>query len=110
MSASSSAVTPMLASIPDAAPDLPGDAALEAAVRRAPARAVPVSVEDRIADTDRILAAHDAGQDVAADALAAARLHAQSSEYRADKILRGPFQARRSAAPAPLQPLREISQ
>ncbi|WP_426255409.1 transposase [Sphingomonas sp. DC2300-3] len=103
-------VTPMLASIPDAAPDLPDDAALEATTRRAPARRAPVPVEDRIADTDRILAAHAAGQTVAPDALAAARLHAQSSEYRADKILRGPFQARRSAAPAPLQPLREISQ
>ncbi|MFV3350028.1 hypothetical protein ACNJD5_21130, partial [Mycobacterium tuberculosis] len=50
-------VTPMLASIPDAAPDLPDDAALEATTRRAPARRAPVPVEDRIADTDRILAA-----------------------------------------------------
>lgn len=102
--------TPMLASIPDPMPDLPSAPALDAAVARTRRPRPAASPEERIAETDRLLALHAAGQPVDPEALRAARLHAQSSEYRADKILRADFPARRSPAgePAPAI-LREIT-
>ncbi|UIJ46917.1 DDE-type integrase/transposase/recombinase [Sphingomonas cannabina] len=59
-----------------------------------PKRGAVASIEQRIAETDRVLADLAAGRPVDPEALAAARLFASSSEYRADKILRGEFTAR----------------
>lgn len=91
--------TPMLDSIPDAAPELPTVPALEAAERRTRRPAPAMTGDERIAQTDRVLAAHAAGEPVDPAALTAARMHAQSSEYRADKILRADFPARRTPVP-----------
>lgn len=98
--------TPMLASIPDAAPDLPTpaqvDAAEERLASRATRRAPVTSAEERIAQTDRVLGDEAAGRPVDPDALRAARIHAQSSEYRADKILSGNFPARKHEPTGPV--------
>lgn len=55
-----------------------------------------LTVPERIAETDRILAAHGTGQEVDADDLKAARLFASSAEYRADKLIQADFAARRA--------------
>ncbi len=98
--------TPMLASIPDVPADLPSEPMMAEAMRRTAPRAVETA-EDRIAQTDRILADHAHDRVVDPQALKRARIHEQSSEYRAEKILRGDFTARRSAPVDPAASLKE---
>ena len=107
--ASTPHATRMLDSLAEAPAPTPSAASLAAASRPAAPRAVPSA--DRIAETDRILADVAAGRPVDPDALRAARLHASSTDYRAEKIIAGDFAARRAATP-PITPTvtpREIS-
>lgn len=87
--------TPTLDSLAAPAPDLPDAAAVERAERRAPAKP---PLAPTVAETDRVLAAHEAGEPVDPEALRRARSHAASSAYRAEKLLALPP---RPAAPAP---------
>lgn len=89
---SETAVGPSAASIEAA------DRIVEAA-RRAPA---PKTLAERIADTDRVLADHAAGIAVTPEALAAARIFASSSDYRAAKIVQANFAPRSVPADTPL--------
>ena len=74
------------------APKLPSQAALdEAMTRTAPPRQKELSIAEKVAAADRVLAAVEAGADVDADAIARARLYASSTEYRAQKLLTVPF-------------------
>lgn len=98
--------THMLDSIADAPSEQPSAPAMAAAERAKPRTRAPEPAE-RIAETDRVLADHAAGRPVDPDALRQARLYAQSSEYRADKLLRGDFGGRRSAAPTTIATPRE---
>jgi len=93
--------TPALDSLRDVAPERPSEAVLDAAVARTAPRAAAQTPEQRIAETDRVLADHDAGRPVEPDALRRARAHERSAEYRADKIVRADFTQRRAPAPAP---------
>ncbi|MDQ1229292.1 Mu transposase C-terminal domain-containing protein [Sphingomonas sp. SORGH_AS_0879] len=90
--------TPTLASIADAPAVLPSSSAIDAAEMRYPGPAArpPRSFEDRMAEADRVLADHDAGQAVDPDALSRARIFTQSTEYRAHKLLTADFTARRN--------------
>lgn len=102
--------TAMLDSTAEAPIALPSEAAIAAAEARAPRKPAKVtSSDERIAETDRILAEADAGRPVDPDALHRARVHASSSEYRADKIVRGQFPARTSRAGFTPQQPREAS-
>lgn len=94
----------LAASAPDAAAV---DAVIEAAQQRAaerrlaerfPARKV-LSFEQRMAETDDILARHAAGHSVDPDGLRAARIFTHDAEYRAAKILSGDFKAGRRPHP-----------
>lgn len=87
------------------APDLsPAAQAAADRILAAPKRA-EMTVEERIADTDRILAEHANGAVVDPDALRAARIYAGSSEYRGAKIVATSFG--RPAQPLPSVPLKE---
>lgn len=72
-----------------------------AAADRIIARAPTLSVEDRIADCDRILADHEAGRPVDPAALTAARIFASSSDYRAAKIVAANFAPRAPLSESP---------
>lgn len=103
--ATRSHTTAMLDSVPDAAPDLPTEAQISRAEQRAPVRrSVALDPADAIAQTDRILADHAAGLPVDPDALRQARAHAQSSAYRAEKMLSFPA---RPSQPASLNTARK---
>ena len=85
--------TPQLASIsPPPAPPAPSEEQLaDAMTRTARPKRQELSIADKVAAADRILAAAAAGAEVDADALARARLYVGSTEYRAEKMLTGPF-------------------
>lgn len=87
------------------APAAPREARLEDAVARtAPRRAKPApSIEERIAEADRVLAAAGRGEPVDPSALERARLFAASSAYRAEKMLSADF-GRPARNPVPAQP------
>ncbi|HEU4958979.1 MAG TPA: Mu transposase C-terminal domain-containing protein [Sphingomonas sp.] len=93
--------TPTIDSLANA-PAVPAPAPAKLAQADRILRATPAkttTAAERIARTDRVLADHEAGRPVDPADLQAARVHAQSSEYRAEKILRGTF-----ARPAPVAP------
>ena len=89
--------TAMTDSVRDQPTERPAPAALAAASLAKPRTRAPEPAE-RIARTDAVLADHAAGRPVDPDELRAARLFAQSPEYRADKMLRLPVPSRASSA------------
>lgn len=89
--------TVMTESVADAPPVLPSATSLAAASDAKP-RTRAAAPPDRIAQTDRVLADHEAGRAVDPDELRRAKQHAQSSEYRADKMLRLPVPGRAALA------------
>jgi len=107
--ATSRHTTDMLDSLAEPRPETPSAPAMAAAAAPARPRTRAPEPADRIAETDRVLAAAAAGQDVEPDALRAARTYAQSSEYRADKLLRAPFGRPRPGAATNLSTPKEIA-
>src|SRR5205085_4984232 len=86
--------TPQLDSIAIApAPAVPSQARLDDAMRRtAPRRPVEPTIAEKVAATDLVLAALQAGEDVDPTELARAQLFASTTAYRAQKALMAPFQ------------------
>ena len=95
--------TVSIASIADAPAQLPSAAEIETAQARypAPSASAPQSFQDRMAETDRIMADHAAGKPVDPAALSRARIFSGSYEYRAEKMLTADFTARRNASATP---------
>jgi putative transposase len=82
------------------APPLPSQASIDEAVRRTSTRRRrEPTVAERVAETDRLIAAADAGAAVDPQQLKLARLYAGSTAYRAHKIVSGDFGAGPASAP-----------
>jgi len=91
--ATTSHATTMTDSVAERPAEAPSAVALSAVETLKPRTRAPEPGE-RIASTDAVLADHAAGRPVDPDELRAARLFAQSPEYRADKMLRLPIPSR----------------
>ncbi|WP_336958713.1 Mu transposase C-terminal domain-containing protein [Sphingobium aquiterrae] len=89
------ASTPTIESIRNAPqPQMPTQAQLDdAMVRSAPVPRTERTIEQKVAEADAVIAAATRGERVEADALRRARLYAQSSEYKAEKMIAGHFGA-----------------
>lgn len=92
------------------APPRPDEAAIAAALARtAPAPKQPArTVDEKVAEADALIAAARRGEPVEERRLSAARLYADSPEYRTAKMLHAEFGAPQPAA-APFTPRQEIA-
>ncbi|WP_066546744.1 DDE-type integrase/transposase/recombinase [Sphingomonas sp. CCH15-F11] len=75
------------------APQLPTQGQLDAAMAATEPKAAPPTKTDaqKVAEADAVIRAHEAGEPVDPDALRRAKLFAQSTTYRVEKILQAEF-------------------